>query len=562
MDVKDGGQSDQPQAMSLGAILSLSLGGGLLMWLAQAPARWWCLAWVAPSFWMCLVLAPSFRSRHPYRWIYLGGFLHWVLMNEGVRHPHVALYAGWMAMSLYLGLYLPLFVAVARRLVHHSGWPLWVAAPAVWVGLELVRGYLVTGYSLGLLAHSQANWPELIQIADLGGAYALSFVMMTAASALALWMQRGPQWNRRAAVQATSAAVLLTAATLGYGVWKLTLPQGERTLKVALVQGDRDFIYEFNPKLNEEMYLKFRRLSIDTLRTEPDVGLVIWPESSLMAQFPEVIVDGPLVSPDPQMTDQEFEAAVKAGIDEYHSRLRALWMDVSGRYSPGADDTDYLDMIVGGGVIHVEADEDRQFNGALFIDRTGTVAARYYKMHPVMFGEYIPGGELFPQIYDYTPMSAGLSRGSGPVAMNSHGLIISPSICFEITVPHLIRRQVADLRQQGKMPDVLINPTNDSWFHGASILDQHRDCMVFRAVEHGRPVLSAANGGMTVWVDDRGRVRGELKRRTADVLIAKIGAHDRVTVYQQFGDVLAIGCLFACLCGLRRWTRRPDAEVE
>lgn len=540
--------------LSRGAVLCLSLGGGMLMWIAQPPLRWWLLAWLAPVPWIWLVLTPHFQCRHPYRWIYLGGLLHWVLMTEGVRHPHIALYAGWMAMSLYLGLYLPLFVAMSRRLVHHSGWPIWIAAPAVWVALELARGYVVTGYSLGLLAHSQANAPVLIQVADLGGAYALSFVMMTVAAAAAMWLRRPAPAHRRRAWLGTAAALLLVTATIGYGAWKLSLPRGERTLKVALVQGDRDFIYEFNPRLNQEMYLKFRRLSIDKIRAEPDVGLVIWPESSLMAQFPEVIVDGPLVSPEPALTDQEFEDAVQAGSEQYHARLRALWMDVSEPVAAARGDR-ALDMIVGGGVIHLEGESQRHYNAALLIDRTGTVAARYYKMHPVMFGEYIPGGEHFPQIYDYTPMPAGLSRGRGPVPMKSHSLTVSASICFEITIPHLIRRQVATLRQRGEMPDVLVNPTNDSWFHGASILDQHRDCMVFRAVEHARPVLSAANGGMTVWVDDRGRVRGELRRRTADVLIAEIGPRNRVTCYQQFGDALAIVCLLATIVGLKRWSR-------
>src|SRR5262249_15081841 len=91
----------------------------------------------------------------------------------------------WWALSLYLSLYLPLFVALARVAVWRLHVPLTLAAPVVWVGLELLRGYLMTGFSWYYLAHTQYRWIELIQISDLVVGYGVSFLIALTAGCLA-----------------------------------------------------------------------------------------------------------------------------------------------------------------------------------------------------------------------------------------------------------------------------------------------------------------------------------------------------------------------------------------
>src|SRR5262249_59836485 len=116
--------------------------------------------------------------------LWLAGAIHWLAMLQGIRLAHPALYAGWFALSAYLGVYLPVFIGLTRIAVHRLKISLLVAAPIVWVGLELLRGHLITGFSMGLLAHTQAEFPQLIQIADLGGGYTLSFVIMLVAACI------------------------------------------------------------------------------------------------------------------------------------------------------------------------------------------------------------------------------------------------------------------------------------------------------------------------------------------------------------------------------------------
>jgi apolipoprotein N-acyltransferase len=49
--------------------------------------------------------------------------------------------------------------------------------PIVWVPLEYLRGHLLGGYPWYFLAHSQHDYLAIIQVTDLAGAYAVSFMI-------------------------------------------------------------------------------------------------------------------------------------------------------------------------------------------------------------------------------------------------------------------------------------------------------------------------------------------------------------------------------------------------
>jgi apolipoprotein N-acyltransferase len=140
----------------------------------------------------------------------------------------------------------------------------------------------------------------------------------------------------------------------------------------------------------------------------------------------------------------------------------------------------------------------RQYNAALWIDPAGQIASRYDKMHLVMFGEYVPFVRYWPWLANRTPIGVGVTPGDRPTMFSVNGYRLSPSICFECTVPHLIRRQCRQLAQEsGHFPDVLASITDDGWFWGSSILDLHLACAVFRAIEMRRPFVIAANTGIS-----------------------------------------------------------------
>jgi apolipoprotein N-acyltransferase len=139
-----------------------------------------------------------------------------------------------------------------------------------------------------------------------------------------------------------------------------------------------------------------------------------------------------------------------------------------------------------------------------------------------------------------------LSAGDGPASFPVAGLRVSPNICYETVLPHVIRRQVRDLAEQGEEPDVLVNLTNDGWFWGSSELDMHLACGVFRAVECRKPLLIAANTGFSAWIDSDGRIREQGLRRQTDTILATVAAENRSSRYLEYGDWFSGGCLAVC----------------
>ncbi len=166
-----------------------------------------------------------------------------------------------------------------------------------------------------------------------------------------------------------------------------------------------------------------------------------------------------------------------------------------------------------------------------------------------MFGEYHSVGlTCFLGCIVLTPMSQGLDQGRKPQCFRIHGWCLSPSICFESTVPHLIRQQVETLRKSNSPPDLLVNVTNDGWFWGSNILDLQLACAVFRAIENRLPVIGRRQHRNFCFCGQSGAMcEQQGPRRSEAILYAEIRADDRLSWYRRIGDVPAGLCVCFCL---------------
>ena len=95
----------------------------------------------------------------------------------------------------------------------------------------------------------------------------------------------------------------------------------------------------------------------------------------------------------------------------------------------------------------------------------------------------------------------------------------------------------------GHQPDMLINLSNDGWYHGSAELDMHLAIGVFRAVEHRVPLARAVNTGLSALVDGNGEIREALPKETQGVLSVTVPLDDRTSCYSRWGDWLGLSCL-------------------
>ena len=118
---------------------------------------------------------------------------------------------------------------------------------------------------------------------------------------------------------------------------------------------------------------------------------------------------------------------------------------------------------------------------ALMVDEQGAVTGRYDKEYLLAFGEYIPFGDTFPILYQWSPNSSRFSPGASfdPLPLGDHK--ISALICYEDILPGFVNRMVRHAD-----PDLLVNLTNDAWFGDSTEPWIHFALAKLRAVEHRR----------------------------------------------------------------------------
>jgi apolipoprotein N-acyltransferase len=172
------------------------------------------------------------------------------------------------------------------------------------------------------------------------------------------------------------------------------------------------------------------------------------------------------------------------------------------------------------------------YNAALSTRKNGTVASRYDKHFLVTFSEYIPWGDTFPFLYDWSPNSGRFSPGEGlePLRVADHDVMTV--ICYEDLSPSFVNRMF-----RHKNAQLLVNMTNDAWFGDTTEPYQHLALAQLRAVEQRRFFVRSTNSGVSAFVDPVGRTLSQTRTFTEATLTERVAWLTGSTVYRQIGDV-------------------------
>jgi apolipoprotein N-acyltransferase len=422
--------------------------------------------------------------------------LFWIVFLQIEANIKLLIVGGLILLFLYMGLYFGVAVLISRKI------GLW-SLPLVIVGLEYVRSIGELGFPWLTLGYSQARYPLFIQQAAIYGVYGISFwlVLLNVAIFKALKKRR---------LQDLLVAFLVFIVPVVYGTVR-SQSNRERIAHVGIVQPNIDPNLKFSRELRYETFRRLMDLSVQCVRNSVEtlgdsLDLIVWPETAT-----PVFLKSP----------GKYQDLVRYLVD----RLGTPILTGTAIYEPAAREI---------------------FNGAVLIEPHQEIEQDYRKIHLVPFGEHIP-------FDNYIPVLRNVDFGEGDYTPGAHMTVFeipefkfSCLICFESIFPGLSRHAV----NEGAA--VLVNITNDGWFGKISGAQQHNNMAILRSVENGVVLLRSANTGISMIVDQYGRVVAERGLFVQETIVHAMGIDPVITLYRKIGDSLPILCMILITIFLAR----------
>lgn len=486
----------------------LAILAGALTTLAFAPFHLWPLALLGPGLLFMLWTRgerPGFRTGFAYGLGLMGSGVSWLYIS-------IAQFGdlGWLfPLLLTLG-----FIAVTAFYYGLLGWlagrfqisravVLTLMLPALWTGVEWLRGWFLTGFPWLQLGFSQIDAP-LAGYAPLLGVLGVSWMVVLSAGLLLLLADEGKtRWF------ALAALILIWASGWGLSQMTWTRPAGE-PLRVVLVQGNI-------PQAQKWELDQLRpSLVLYTQQSKPhfDSDLIVWPETAVSAfQF---------------QVDEVFLQPLEAELKRHGGHLVF-------------------------GVVQMDESREHYFNAMVALGNPQRDS--YYKQHLVPFTEYLPlKSLLWPLVDLFTIPMSDFSAGSAEQPLMQVGAHqAGMSICYEDAFGSEMIKAMPEA-------EYLINASNDAWFGRSLAPYQHLQIARMRALETGRYLLRATNTGISAIVGPKGEVLKRAPLQELDVLTGVIQPMGGSTPYARIGNLPLLALLLLALIlafpgGLARFGR-------
>ncbi len=459
---------------------------GALLMLSFAPVGGYVLAVILlqPFLFACLTLSPRDAARYGFCFgagLFLAG-TYWLYISIHVFGQAPLWVAIFLMLGLVfvMGLYYWLTAWLICKLAAGRPMPLLLVGPAVWVAVEWLRGWFLSGFPWMSVGYGQIDSP-LAGFAPLVGVYGVSAAVLLCATALLTVLHM--QGRQRLLTAGLLIALVLGGIGLRQIQW--TQPSGA-PITTTIVQGgvtqDQKWLPEqFRPTLH---------LYRDALLANPASALVVWPE-----------------------------VAIPATLDRVQGFVNQLQADLA------ASGQTLLFGIL-------ERDLERQeiFNSVVMLD--GSAQQVYRKRHLVPFGETFPVPDFLRNLMrlmslPHSDMTAGAAEQA--LLETAAGQKLAVAICYE---------DAYGAEQLYALPDaaILINVSNDAWFGDSIAPHQHLEIARMRALEAGRSVVRATNTGISGFIGPRGELLGTMPQFTEVSMTGPVMPHQGLTPYARFGN--------------------------
>ncbi len=465
--------------------------------LAFSPFDLFPLAILSPA-----LLFVSWHGASPGRAAFRGFLFGLGMFGLGVSWVYVSMHHYGNMPAPLTGLAVFLFVAglsiypalfgwlQARFFPKPGSWHSILVLPSLWVLLEWVRGWFLTGFPWLNLGYSQVASP-LAGYAAWLGVYGVSFFCAVSAGALASSAREPKKFFWR------GLPVLVVIWSGGWVAGKSEwVSPANGVVQVTLIQGNVPLDSKWRPDSRGAIMNRYSTLTAEA----PWSDLIIWPESAIPATLDEIDAD-------------------------YLANLRRMSRNAS------------VDFLLG--VVERDRDRRRYYNSVLSISPQPGI---YRKQHLVPFGEYPPLDPLFRWLMRNLriPMSDFSAGPPDQPPLSAAGQKIGVSVCYEDAFGEEVIRALPQA-------SLLVNVSEDAWFGDSFAPHQRVQMARMRATETGRPMLRAANTGPSVAIDHRGNVLASSPQFRTYSLTATVQPMQGATPYVRYGNYPVILLMTAVL---------------
>lgn len=458
-----------------------------------------------------LLVASARNGKEAARWGMLAGTLanlplfYWIAYTVAVPGK-----LGWalgglaaLLISAYVGAYISATAGVVARCRNAFGeWGMLVF-PAAWVGAEYARSTLFTGFPWMLLGYSLSGNRFLRQAADLAGVEGIGFFLAAINLLLYAAAARLARGERGRGLLAVAGAVAAVSFLFSYGAFRYHEAEaepGSPAIVAGIAQGGIDQSVKWDPARQRETLAIYGRLSREARGLGAEV--IVWPETA--APF--------FYGWEPGLNPLVDNVAAANGVPILFG---APWFDPS--------------------------DGGKYYNSVFQLDRNGVARGRYDKRHLVPFGEYIPLRKVLFFMKKLTEGEEDFSSGTGPSLFHVEGTMVGASVCYEAVFPEIIRESVREGASW------LVNVTNDAWFGDTVAPRQHLAMARMRTVEFRRPMVRAANSGISAVIDARGEIVARIGLFRRGAAAGRIRPRTGETIYAKMGEIFAVSCTIMSL---------------
>jgi apolipoprotein N-acyltransferase len=495
---------------------------------------------ISVFFWLCLY---STTYRQIIKWcfyFYFSFFLagcHW-LFTSLYTYGELNLIIAVLALLAFCG-YLSLFYVVAGVVVHwvqnkiarrfgnfyreHDHQPMFLLLfPFFWLLADLGRGYFLSGFPWLSAGYAHIENPILISFAPFIGVYGIGFLAYSLVMSLVLTLTNHHRLTTTTwFLKGWRVLFMLVFPSVGLGLsgWmflqyqqsgngNLFTQPAQKTLSVALVQGNIDQSIKFDPAYFMDSYQKYFSLMKPL---EPD--LLVLPETVIPVLWDDM----------PKRLKEQLKSKANGNT---HLIMGVIWQNQP-------DTLDYSNS-----VLTIFPKEQENLSTDPFTEKL------YRKTHLVPFGEVIPTGfHWFVNMMSipFGEYTAG-SRDQPPVSIQ--GVDVWENICYEF----LFGEELAERFRynQSNQPSILLNLSNFGWFGNSAALWQSRFILQMRTKELEIPVLSSTNTGSTVSYQNTQEVLRSIPHAQQGVLKVTTNGYFGRTLYTIMGNA----CLFFFLLPL------------